>query len=609
MTEPRTQEPANRPGEAARGLSVNTDVDRVGRWLLRIGAVALPLVFLWNIFDGFVLPKLLFARLLLLALATLWLIRVARTGEVRLRRTRLDFPLMAFIGSAILSTVLAVNRNVALFGTYSRYEGLLTLATYIALFWLVVQTLANADEARTIVRWMFIGAYVVSIIAILQSVFGSLAGGGVGGETAFSFGGLVRADATFGNPNALATFLAMLLPPALDEFVLARSMSSRLLALNLLVVMSLAIGLTFSRSAWVGAAVGVVLVLAARRPWQRPSFVMAFSASALFLMLVAAGAIFLHGGLPLARSTLARALSVTDVASGSGLTRLHIWRDTLRLVASRPITGYGPDTFGLIYPQFQTGDWTPGFLVDKAHADVLQIAATQGLVGAAAYVWVILAFIRAFWRGRTGRGAIAMFAGWIAYQIPTQVNFSFLPAALPFWIYAATAVVIWGEVEVSEWRSPRLTRMASVPLGAVLALSLVAWVGSGIVRPYAADARFFAGLTAESEGRRAEARMDVSQARALGPEQSAYAVEAGDLALGLDANGTPASGADWQSAQRAYEEAARLGTFSPAAFRDLALADRALGRLREAVAAARRAVELDRFDPQNQAVLKELTAP
>jgi len=56
------------------------------------------------------------------------------------------------------------------------------------------------------------------------------------------------------------------------------------------------------------------------------------------------------------------------------------------------------------------------------------------------------------------------------------------------------------------------------------------------------------------------------------------------------------------------EEAARLGAFSPAAFRYLALADDALGRSLEAVAAARRAVELDRYDPQNQAVLNKVTS-
>ena len=595
----------NLPASSA-GMLIDTDIDRVARWVLRVGAVALPLTFLSNIFDGFVLSKLLVARLLLLALATLWLLRFARSGHVTFRRTRLDVPLLVFIGSAILSTVLAVNRNVALFGTYSRYEGLLTLMTYVALFWLVVQTHADADDARAIVRWMFISAYLVSVIAILQAIFGSLAGGGAGGETAFSFGGLVRADATFGNPNALATFLAMLLPPALDMLIGARSMSSRVLAVNLLVVMSLALVVTFGRGAWVGAAVGIAIVLAARRPWRRPGFALALGVTALLLLAVAAGAFFLHGGLPLARSTLARALSVSDVASGSGLTRLHIWRDTLGLVASRPITGYGPDTFGLVYPKFQTGDWTPGFLNDKAHADILQVAATQGLVGVAAYLWVIVAFTRAFWQGRGVPGAVAVFAGWTAYQIPTQVNFSFLPAALPFWIFSAAAVTVWGEGVAFTGRSRQLPRLVSIPIGAILTLALIALVGPGIARPYDADAHFLSGLTAETEGRLAEARVELSQARALSPEQSAYAVEAGDLALGLDQNGTTASDADWQSAREAYEDAARLGTFSPSAFRNLALADHALGRSREAVAAARRAVELDRFDPQNQAVLSAL---
>ena len=594
-------------------------MDRLAAWVLRIGAVTLPLAFLWNIFDGFVLAKLLVARLLLLALAVLWVVRSARRGGLIVRRTALDLPLLAFAGSATLSTVFAVNRTVAVFGTYSRYEGLLTILMYVAVLWLVVQTLRDANDASAVVRALFVGAYLVSVIAILQSVFGSLAGGGGGGETAFSFGGLVRADATFGNPNALATFLAMLLPPALDEFITARGVSGRLLALNLLVVMSLALVLTFGRSAWVGAAIGMAMVLAARRPWRRPGAMAAVGTAAALFLVLAVGALFLHGGLPVVGSTTARALSIGDVVSGSASTRLHVWRDTLALVRSRPLTGYGPDTFGLVYPGFQTGDWTPGFLIDKAHSDLLQVAATQGLLGAAAYLWLVFAVIRAFWRGRAAPGAIGMFAGWLAYQVPTLVNFSFLPAAAPFWIFLAAAVTTWagergslkdlppphtGESRAGTIRIIRVTALCAAALGLAALLAV-----PGVIRPYAADAWFFAGLGTQDTGRLEEARTDVAQARALAPEQSAYAVEAGNLALDLDADDTPAADADWESARQAYLAAARLGTFMPDAFRHLALADRALGRLDEAVAAARRAFELDRFDPRNQALLRQLRGP
>jgi len=82
--------------------------------------------------------------------------------------------------------------------------------------------------------------------------------------------------------------------------------------------------------------------------------------------------------LPSRGQVAARLASLADPGSGSAATRLHIWHDSLSLIAHRPLTGYGPDSFGLVYPRFQTGDWTGGPLIDKAHSDLVQLAATQG---------------------------------------------------------------------------------------------------------------------------------------------------------------------------------------------------------------------------------------
>jgi hypothetical protein len=73
-------------------------------------------------------------------------------------------------------------------------------------------------------------------------------------------------------------------------------------------------------------------------------------------------------------------------------------------------------------------------------------------------------------------------------------------------------------------------------------------------------------------------------------------VEAGNLAF---------ERCDWAAARIAYQDAARLGTYNPAVYRNLALADRALGLRSEGKAAARKAVELDRFDPANRALLAQ----
>ena len=115
----------------------------MGRWVLRAGIFLLPLAFLPSIVDEFVLPKLLLTRLLVIILAILLLIGWSLQGAITWRRTPLDWPLIAFIGSAALSSVFAVNQVVAVFGTYDRWEGLLTIVTYALLFWLAVQFISG----------------------------------------------------------------------------------------------------------------------------------------------------------------------------------------------------------------------------------------------------------------------------------------------------------------------------------------------------------------------------------------------------------------------------------------------------------------------------------
>src|SRR5260370_37476197 len=106
-------------------------------------------------------------------------------GSLTIRRTPLDLPLLAFVVSALISTVFAYNQNVAVFGTYSRYDGLLTIMTYAGLFWLSMQTFRNRDpsptlprkagegdpaDARALFRVLLASGYLAAAIAILQSV-------------------------------------------------------------------------------------------------------------------------------------------------------------------------------------------------------------------------------------------------------------------------------------------------------------------------------------------------------------------------------------------------------------------------------------------------------
>ena len=561
-------------GRAGWGLAV------IERWFLRAGAFVLPLAYWWDTYDRYIIPKLLLARILVIGLLILFIARALVGQSLAIKRTPLDLPLLAFVASALLSTLFAYNQNVAVFGIYSRYDGLLTILIYVALFWLSVQALSGPGDARALLRVLVASGYLVALIAIVQSVNDST-----------TQGVLVPAYGTLGQKNVLGAFLAMLVPLAYRELTEADSWSKRVIALNAITIIGVALILTLSRSAWLGTAVAAVVLVAGG---YRPNLRLGIS---LVLIVLVGGLIV--GGL-WATGTV-RTEQIDQLSAGGD--RPAVWRDTLRLAASRPLLGYGPDNFGLVFPRFQTTYIGPQQW-DKAHAESLQVASTQGLVGLATYILVLAAFIRAFWRGRHREGAVAIFSAWVAYQVTLQLNFSALAASLPFWIFAAAAMMSWDD-HAPTLPSPASgrgeMRLPSPSIGAKVtaALTIAALTALAVVMtvfPYLADSQLRVAATADFEGRIDLAQAAAAQAHNLAPRESVYAVEMGNIAF---------ERREWANAADAYSDAAMLGTYNPLVYRNLALADRNLGRFAEGRTAAQKAVELNRFDPANRALLAE----
>ena len=338
--------------------TVQTQVERttagspLARWILAVAVFLIPLSFLPNTVDEFVLPKLLLARLLVIVLTVVLVAGWLRQGAVTWKRTALDLPLLAFIGSAAISSIFAVNGNVAIFGVYDRWEGLLTITTYALLFWLAVQLMSGERDARWMTWSLLSSGYLIAGVAVLQSTLGVLGGGYF-----LQSGTTIRADSTMAHPDFLGIFLAMLLPVAFAKLISRRPLMTRLLAANLVIVLSLGLLFTYTRSAWIGAVVGLAVVLALRGGRFRPLPLIAFAAVlvigfAALAGIVAARPASAQGGV--AYALYSRVVSLTDFSSGSIAERLAVWKDTPAIIAARPVLGYGPDNFALVYPLFQT---------------------------------------------------------------------------------------------------------------------------------------------------------------------------------------------------------------------------------------------------------------
>lgn len=199
-----------------------------------------------------------------------------------------------------------------------------------------------------------------------------------------------------------------------------------------------ALVLSYSRSAWVAAAAGVVVfcffMLLAGAPGKR------LRAAALMIAIIAALTL---GALAAARLGMgksrgfalpARAATITVFFNKEAAPRKLLWRSAEGMIRAKPGTGYGPGTFQLQYHPFQLALRGPkGYGTDvewrskHTYNDFLQIGAETGLVGLGLWLMALGAMFAGAWRGAKERGpegageiaaVFAFFACGVLFQYP-----------------------------------------------------------------------------------------------------------------------------------------------------------------------------------------------
>lgn len=222
---------------------------------------------------------------------------------------------------------------------------------------------------------------------------------------------------TFFDPNFIGGFLSLAL--ALTLSILGRETRYKWTLTTLAVTLFVAIILTFSRSSYLALA-GVILVIGIfRSRWLLILGVIAF-ASALVLV-------------PRIQERLTEGIDPGESAS----FRLTSWGNALSVWETSPVIGVGYNTYryaqdrlGLV-PLEQSGNAGAG-----SDSSALFILATTGVVGVAAWSYLILAMIRLSWRNmrRGGQFGLAILAGGAALALHSQfVNSFFFIWIMAWW--------------------------------------------------------------------------------------------------------------------------------------------------------------------------------
>ena len=419
------------------------------RLLLAWAAGLVPLLFWLGTFDMFEMPK----QLALKAAATgIALAAVAGGGTLRIRAA----PAMAaagFLSVSLLSSVLSPLPLFGFLGEYTSYQGWLHFA---ALATIAVSAAGPGDARRALVAGV-LSSVLVSCYALIQ----------LGGADPFAWkveSPVVRAFSTLGNPLFLGFLLAAAFPAALGLAAGARGAARAGLtaAAALLLAGLVASG---SRSAFAGGIVGALLLLVSSRRGEG-------GGSRRFLLKAGAWlaglALVLGVFLPPERNPFHLLFSrFSQVVRGED-ARPWIWSGAARLVVQSPLTGHGPDTFASLSPKVQSPAlwryvWRGS--PEKAHNELVQAAATTGVLGLGALLWFLAVLVRAGWRRRDDAHGAAAFSALAALAVPSMFGFLTCgPEAL-----ALPAVVLL----LSGCPARPIPRGAAVAVAGVLCASLL----------------------------------------------------------------------------------------------------------------------------------------
>lgn len=277
-----------------------------------------------------------------------------------------------FLIYGIASTVSAIAAPERM---HAGYEG--ALWGKMLLFPMVVILFRNVPRSRVLaLRMMLVfGAFI--------SAFGL-----------FQYLALSRRDLEHritGPASHVMTFSGLIAPVALMFLVLWLQEPKRWTLAAGTLLTTVAMWMTFTRSAWIGWLAAVCVLLIAKRPR------LLIYAVPLFVLFV--------DFMPL--SLFGRVMSTFDTKQSSNLDRIRMLQGGIEIIKDYPVLGVGPANVKEVYPLYRRHD-APRFRIPHLHNNIVQLWAERGILGLCAYLLLLSLFVRECvrgWRGPASRFA------------------------------------------------------------------------------------------------------------------------------------------------------------------------------------------------------------
>jgi O-antigen ligase len=369
-------------------------------------------------------------------LLLLWLPRLAAKKHGALNwSSRTMLPLLALVLAVVLSSATAFSR------TWSAYM-IVYLMKLAFLHFIVANSIETMEEARAVVCFFLVALVTASLFIFCSTLLRmdfSLAGSTRALQDFHLVGQRVRPSGTFGNPLIAGGYLAPMLVFALAGLTLKRSLPFSMLCAASAVAGLWALGLTMCRAGYIGSVFGVLVVglIGLRHRLLTGGTILAVAVIFGLIAIVAGPVVW-------------ERIFADD--EGSAMGRIPLMKQALLIILDHPITGVGANAYEVVMWRYRPASLGT-FWQWKVHNEYMLRGAEFGLVGLAAFIWMLYAYGREAGRCLKANDAFAKVLGVGALGF-LSVNLLMMLSDNGFLLHPSgqTAAVLFGLLAGVNWQ-------------------------------------------------------------------------------------------------------------------------------------------------------------
>lgn len=427
-----------------------------------------PVIFDRRVGIVFSLTKVTVIRLLIIAILTVWAIKIMLKQEHKFTRSPLDFPILSYLLAITIAALTSVNVLTSVIGFYGRYEGVTTLYIYGLLFFITTNFIKTKEQILRLMYTVIVAAVCMSLYGVIQRM----------GLDPYAWGGVITVDrviGTIGQPNFLSAYVDM-------AFIIGLALLLNMKDVNwqgkldkqvvydlvlrtgfIFVLFLIFIGMLFtqSRGGFLGMLAGTSLffLLSSRKlvydKWRELLLLCVLIGLSLVISTLNPDTSLLGRLSNEAVKTVEMSAQETPVVGYNGtLSRLETWKSGYKIIVDRPISGIGQEVLKMVFPRYETNKFRfyEGFHVkqDRCHNEVCDMAVTRGVPALFIYVWILSTFFFIGVKAVQGdydpelKLFTASFLGAaVAYIVQNQFSFGVVAITTLFWVLMGVTASIY----------------------------------------------------------------------------------------------------------------------------------------------------------------------